>query len=128
MYGIGSSIDKFMIADYMMNVDHYNFLSALILVPMKFMIRPKSIIREIKMIKPWSLMFAAAAGFCIIVGYKFTYTAYSLGGEVAKVDAINNLSVFVIIAAEILFLKDRSNFKKKVLCAVIAVTGVILLR
>ncbi|EFK96195.1 hypothetical protein LDC_1793 [sediment metagenome] len=57
----------------------------------------------------------------------FTFTAYTLGGEVGRVDAINNSQVFLIIMAEYFILKHKDYIFKKLLAAAIAFTGVLVL-
>lgn len=57
----------------------------------------------------------------------FTFLAYSRGGSVGAVDAMNNSSIFLIILLEILILKDRSNLKKKIIASALVILGVVLL-
>jgi hypothetical protein len=47
----------------------------------------------------------------------FTFLAYANQGSVGIIDAMNNSSVFLIILAEIWFLKDRGNLSRKILSA-----------
>jgi len=57
----------------------------------------------------------------------FTFTSYNYGGNVGVVDALNNSNVFLVIILEIFLLKDTSNLKKKILCALLAVSGLVIL-
>lgn len=57
----------------------------------------------------------------------FTYKAYSLGGEVGRVDAINNSQVFLLVTAEYFILKNTESPIKKFVSAAIAFTGVFIL-
>ncbi len=57
----------------------------------------------------------------------FTYLSYLYGGEVGRVDAINNTSVFLIILFEFFVLKETSSLGKKIITALIAFIGVALL-
>lgn len=57
----------------------------------------------------------------------FTFFAYRNGANVGVADAINNTTVFFVIALEIILLKDRSNIVKKLLAATIATLGVIFI-
>lgn len=54
----------------------------------------------------------------------FTFFAYLNHGDVGKVDAMNNSVVFFVILFEVLLLKERTNLKKKLLAAAIAVLGI----
>lgn len=57
----------------------------------------------------------------------FTFLAYSKGGSVGVVDAINNSTVFFVIILELIILKDQSNLVKKIICSIIATTGILIL-
>lgn len=56
-----------------------------------------------------------------------TFFAYRYGANVGVADAINSTTVFFVILLEIILLKDRGNLTKKILTAVIAISGVILI-
>lgn len=57
----------------------------------------------------------------------FTFIAYTLGGEVGKIDTINNSQVFIVILFEFFILKNTKGLVRKILSAIIAVIGVLLL-
>ena len=60
--------------------------------------------------------------------YNFaTFTSYSIGGEVGRVDAINNSQVFLIILFEYFILKQKENTIRKFVTAGIAFSGVMIL-
>lgn len=128
VFGLAYMIDKYIVSGYKFDVDHFQLINPLIAIPLKAMLQPFSIVKEIKKIKKNSLIFSIAAALCIILAYKLTYTAYTLGAEVGKADAINNLAIFVIIAAEMIFLKDRRNIGRKLISAGLAIGGIWLLR
>ncbi|MFH2085286.1 MAG: EamA family transporter [bacterium] len=56
-----------------------------------------------------------------------TFFAYRNGANVGVADAINNTTVFFVILLEIILLKDKENLTKKILAAIIAILGVILI-
>lgn len=64
-------------------------------------------------------------------GYFFynicTFFAYKVGGEVGRVDAINNSQVFLIILVEYFVFKQREEILKKVLSATAAIFGILIL-
>ncbi len=93
LFGTAYLIEKYIVTDYQLNIDHFQYLYALIALPLKVLLQPKTILRDIKRIKPRSLVYSAGAAFCIIIAYKFTLTAYTLGGEAGKIDAINNSAI-----------------------------------
>lgn len=77
---------------------------------------------KIKHLKP---IFISGIGYLI---YNLcTFTAYSVGGEVGKVDAINNSQIFLIIVFEYFILKQKDELFRKVITAIIAFIGVLIL-
>jgi drug/metabolite transporter (DMT)-like permease len=87
----------------------------------------RKITREVRQmdILTFRTIFISAVTFTIF--NKLTYLSYSLGGEIGKVDAINNTNVFLIILMEYFILKERTDIKKKIISSVLAVAGVIIL-
>lgn len=57
----------------------------------------------------------------------FTFTAYKLGGEVGRVDAINNSQIFLIILFEFFVLKHTEGIIRKLLSAGLAIGGILML-
>lgn len=57
----------------------------------------------------------------------FTFRAYILGGEVGRVDAINNSQIFLIILFEFFILRQKTSLRRKLITAAIAFTGVMIL-
>jgi len=56
-----------------------------------------------------------------------TFFAYANGANVGVADAINNSAIFFVILLEIIVLKDRTNLSKKLIAALIAISGVWIL-
>lgn len=79
--------------------------------------------KELKTIN-WSLCKRIIlVALCYFIFNKFILLAYSVGGEVGKVDVVNNSSIFVIILLETIILKDRSNLFKKLFSALLVFIG-----
>jgi len=77
---------------------------------------------KIRHLKP---IFISGVGYLL---YNLcTFMAYSVGGEVGKVDAINNSQIFLIIVFEYLILKQKEDVVRKIVTAIIAFTGVLIL-
>jgi len=57
----------------------------------------------------------------------FTFFAYVNNANVGIADGINNTTIFLVILLEIFLLKDRNILLKKLLCAMVATFGVILI-
>lgn len=56
-----------------------------------------------------------------------TFSAYVYGGEVGRVDAINNSQVFIIIAVEYFIFRQKTGLARKLVSALLAVLGVSIL-
>ncbi len=64
----------------------------------------------------------------MFAGYQVcTLTAYFLGGEVGRVDAINNTQVLIVLALEFFILGHRGGIPRKLLAVCVTVLGVWLL-
>jgi drug/metabolite transporter (DMT)-like permease len=57
----------------------------------------------------------------------FTFTAYQFGGEVGRVDAINNAQIFLIILFEFFVLKHTEGIIRKLFSAGLAIGGILIL-
>ena len=55
------------------------------------------------------------------------FLSYRLGGEVGKIDAINNTQIFLIIVFEYIVLKQKGELVKKLVATTLAFMGVLLL-
>lgn len=92
-----------------------------------FLIQPKHVVNSLKGKKLISykpiLISAIGYGFYNF----FTFSAYKIGGEVGRVDAINNSQIFIIILFEYFVLKHTEGTKRKLLSATLAFTGVLIL-
>ncbi len=92
-----------------------------------FIVRPVKMIQVVKglTLKDFTPIFISGFGYFI---YNLcTFIAYSLGGEVGKVDAINNSQVFLIILAEFFIFKQKDGVFRKIITALIAFLGVAIL-
>jgi len=58
---------------------------------------------------------------------KLLLWAISIGGEVGRIDVLNNSTIFIVITIEFFLLKERKNLPKKILAAIIASIGATLL-
>lgn len=92
-----------------------------------FLGKPKVIISTIKQANPDVYKFIILSGILYVLYNLATFTAYKIGGEVGRIDAINNSQVFLIILFEYFVLKQTSGFAIKLTTAVIAFVGVLIL-
>lgn len=125
MFGVSYTIDKFIVRS-VHPIIYIAWTFALIAL-FGFLLNPKEVINEIKVRKlnDYRPILISAIGYLI---FNFaTLTAYTAGGEVGKVDAINNSQIFLIILFEYFILRHTAGVKRKIITALIAVTGVMIL-
>jgi len=122
-YGLAYTIDK----SFALNLHPFSYLiwMSLSVAIVSFISKPKLIILESKKMSandfiPITVSFAFFTIFDVS-----NFFAYKNGASVGVVDAMNSVAIFLVILAEIVILKDKTNIKKKLLCAIIALSGVI---
>jgi drug/metabolite transporter (DMT)-like permease len=91
------------------------------------LLRAKTVISESKTLVIKSFYPITSAAIFYAAFNVFTFIAYRNGSNVGASDAINNSSIFIIILLEILLLNDKSDLRKKLLCAIIAFSGIALI-
>lgn len=125
LFGVAYTIDKKF--SIQLNPHTYQVLYTGTVTLVSLVFAGKQIVTESKTIhkKTLQVMFFSALAF--FAWNKLNFMAYTLGGEVGKIDSINNTTIFVIILLEIIILKDKTQLKKKILTALIAGSGVFLL-
>ena len=127
-YSIGWLLDKY----FGLNVDFFifRFLYSVVNMVIFFMIDMNEMAEGHKAFneKPKKLIIPLLVVSFLYFAYALAYmAAYKNGAEAGKVDAINNIGVFVVIALEAFILKDKTNLLKKIVSAIICVIGVSLL-
>lgn len=125
LYGVGYTIDKsFSIS---MAPHLYQILFSFFIMLSGLLYRGRIIIKDISKIGRDTLLSATIAAFSFFLWNKLNFVSYSIGGEVGRIDSINNSVIFIIIILEFFILKDKSNITKKIIAALIAFIGVTLL-
>jgi len=125
LWGVAFTIDK----SFATTINPLFYLSLFCLITglSGLIYRSKVILSEIKIISKKSyksIFWTAAFGTAFNA---FTFLSYSHGGEVGRVDAINNTMVFLVIILEFLILKEKQNIFRKLIAAAIAIVGVTIL-
>lgn len=125
IFGINFTLDKFIVVNTHPMI--YMFWIFLLIPIIGFLSSPKTVIDTIKksQLSDFKALFISAIAY--LVFNLCTFYAYSKGGEVGKVDAINNTQVFLIIVAEFFILKQRDNIWRKLITAFIAFIGIWIL-
>lgn len=125
LIGVAYVFDKFVVT----NIHPLIYISwVFTFIPLiSFLINPREIINTIRTTKVdiYKLLFISSLGY--FTYNVATFTSYTMGGEVGRVDAINNAQVFLIIFYEYLILKRQTGLIRKIVTAAIAFAGIIIL-
>lgn len=125
LYGIAYTLDKSFVIQLDAHIYHIVFCFIIGLCSLLY--KPRIIIMDIRKLKFKNLIPIFISAITFFLFNKFTFLSYSRGGEVGKVDAINNASIFLIILLEIIVLKERKFLTKKIITAIISFIGIIIL-
>lgn len=125
LWGVAFSIDK----SFVTTVNPLLYLPVFCFVTglTGLIYRPKVILSEIKIISKRSYLSIFLTAVFGTAFNTFTFLSYSHGGEVGRVDAINNTMILLVIILEFLILKDKQNLVRKIIAAIIAVVGITFL-
>ncbi len=126
LFSVVYIIDKAIV----LNIDPMVYIAATFFLSGAWMIvfNSKLVLKEVRIIsfktlKPIMLSAAAYLAYNL-----FTYTAYKVGGEVGKIDAmVVNSEIFLVIIFEYFALKHTEGVWRKFITAGIAFVGVLLL-
>jgi len=124
-YGTMYTLDKFIVLEIDPFV--YLFWSFLFTSLMLFIRTPVVLLKGISTIKISSLKVILLSGFAYLIYNLFTFVSYTYGGEVGKVDAINNSQIFLIILFETFYLKQKQGIARKVVSFLLAIIGIYIL-
>ena len=102
--------------------------SACLLYTSKILINGRTFFTSAKKINLQSHISAFMIGLSNVGAYGLMYRAYQAGGEVGRIDSLNNLVIFMVIIGEYIFFKDSHSLKRKIIAGMIAVCGAYLLR
>lgn len=124
-FGITYTFDKMVVLEIHPMV--YLFWSFLFVIFIALVQNPRGIIKAIKTLKILDIRNLLISGIGYLVYNLCTFFAYNVGGEVGRVDAINNSQIFLIILAEYFILKQKTGMTRKLVTATIAIIGVYIL-
>lgn len=105
----------------------YIFWSFLMISVWGFIFNIKDFIDSVKIkkINDYKFIIFSAIGYFLF--NLFTFMSYSYGGEVGRVDAINNSQIFLVILFEFLILRQKEGLARKIFTSLLAVVGVCIL-
>ena len=125
IFGIVFTLDKSIVLN--INPLLYIFLGFPLISLWGFIFFPREIINSIKTKTYYAYKPVIISGIGYFLFNIFTFYAYRLGGEVGRVDAINNTQTFIIILFEYFILKHTKSLVRKIITAVIAFVGIYIL-
>ena len=126
LFGIAYTLDKSILLK--INPLVYIFWAFFLVALFGFILNPKSVIDSAREKSARDYKPIIFSGFGYFLYNFFTFSAYRLGGEVGKIDAINNTQVFIIIFFEFFILKYTQSLALKLATALIAAIGIFMLR
>ena len=125
LFGIVYTLDKGIV--FHVNPLIYIMWTFVLISFWAFLLKPKEIISAVNIKKITNFKFILISAFFYFIFNIATFNPYVFGGEVGKIDAINNSQVFLIILFEFFILKHRQSIGRKLITAVIAYSGIVLL-
>ncbi len=124
-FGINYSLDKGALLH--VNPLIYLFWVFILVAIAGFILGPKDVITSVKGKRISFLKPILFSGLGYVVYNLCTFYAYTYGGEVGRIDAINNSQVFLIILFEYIVLKHTTDMKRKLITALVAYIGIVIL-
>ncbi len=126
MFGVTYSLDKSILITGIHPLI-YVFWAFMLVPVFGFLFSIKEVITNLQGKKLTDFKSIYISGFGYFIYNLCTFFAYRLGGEVGRIDAINNSQIFLIILFEYFILKHQDALLRKIVTAAIAYTGVVIL-
>lgn len=92
-----------------------------------FFFSPQQVLSTFRKKERKDYLLIVFSGITYFVFNILCFSAYIFGGEIGKIDAINNTQTFIIILVEYFIFRNTLSVKRKIWSAVIAYIGVLLL-
>jgi drug/metabolite transporter (DMT)-like permease len=125
IFGVCYVLDKSILQELQPLV--YIFFSFFLIPIFAFLFNPRSVVSSLKGKTPTILVPICFSGLGYFLYNVMTFSAYRAGGEVGRVDAINNTAVFLVIMFEFVVMRHRHSLWRKLITAGLAYVGVALL-
>ncbi|MFA6519053.1 MAG: EamA family transporter [Candidatus Shapirobacteria bacterium] len=125
IFGVAFSLDKYFVLS--LDPHLYQIIFCFSIGYIGLLFRGKKIITDIPKISFSSFKAMIVSGIFSFGFNKFTFLAYKNGGEVGRIDAINNLSLLFIVLLEYFILKNKTDLPKKMIAAIVAFSGLFIL-
>lgn len=124
-YGISYTLDKHFVLSW--SPDFYQMVLCFTVGFSSLIFAPRRIVVELKQFTSNLIPSIISSVVFFFLYQKFLFWAFTYGGEVGRIDVLNNTTVFIVILLEIILLKDHKDLKKKILSASIATIGATIL-
>lgn len=124
-YGFAYTLDKHFILNS--SPDFYQTVLCFAVGSASLVFSPARIVSELKQFKQSLLPSIFSSIIFFFLYQKFYFYAYTIGGEVGRIDVLNNTTIFIVIFLEYFLLHERSNLSKKIVAASIATVGATIL-
>lgn len=92
-----------------------------------FLFNPREVVKSVQRNRSAALWPVLLSAIGYLLYNVFTFSAYRAGGDVGSVDAINNTTVFLVIAFEFFIMRHRHSLFRKLATGLIAYAGILLL-
>jgi len=125
LFGLTYSLDKLIVNRVEPLI--YIFWGFMFVSLFGFIHNPKQVVTSVRNSKFVDYLPIFVSGIGYFIYNICTFYAYKLGGEVGKIDAINNSQVFLIILFEYFIFKHTEGIFRKLIFASMAFTGVYIL-
>jgi drug/metabolite transporter (DMT)-like permease len=125
IFGILYTLDKSITFDIHPLI--YIFWSFMMIAVWGFVLGRKEVIESLKNKKFNNFKPIIFSGVAYFLYNFFTFTAYTFGGEVGRIDAINNSQIFIIILFEFFILRHTKGVFIKIISTILAVVGIFIL-
>jgi drug/metabolite transporter (DMT)-like permease len=125
LFGVVYGFDKFFVIKTHPLI--YMFWAFLLIAVFGTLLGPITVFSDIKGRKLSDFKPILLSGFGYSLFNLFTFFSYKMGGEIGRVDAINNAQTFIIIGVEFLVFKNTKGLARKVITALVAFSGVLIL-
>ncbi len=125
IFGVAFTIDKSIMRDIQPLV--YIFWSFPLISIWGLIFGYKKVIGSLRRKKFSAYKPIAISGVAYLLYNIATFSAYHVGGEVGRVDAINTAYIFIVILFEYFFLKSKNGVGRKIIATALAVLGIFFL-
>ena len=106
-FGVAYTLDKYFVLSS--SPDFYQIALCFSVGMASFIFRPKQIISELKLFQKKLIPSIISSVVFFFLYQKFLLMALSIGGEVGRIDVLNNTTVFIVILLEVFLLKERKS-------------------